>query len=162
MDRRRLLKLLFSLPWSHLFTSLGFAQELTVDISSLRSAWDALEFSLPTRGTLPGTDKSPQIPAVVIRLAGGMKTEDALFVASRICPHERCELLYFKDPNQLQQIFRVRAENPVLACPCHLSVFDLRQEGKVINGPAPRPPFRFRFRVQGNKLMILGLEEPGR
>lgn len=37
-------------------------------------------------------------------------------------------------------------------CPCHTSNFDL--EGKVIDGPAPRPLDRYLVKIEGNKLML--------
>lgn len=153
MDRRRVLKWLLSLPLSQILPFESRSGEITVDISALDRPWTALEFQFSVG------DKT--LPGIAIRTAGtdGQSEPESLFVASRVCPHERCELLYFKDTDQLLQIFRVKAENPVLACPCHLSVFDLGQGGKVINGPAPRPPLRLRYRVEGNKLTVLDLEK---
>ena len=156
MDRRQLLKILFSLPWASLFRSLGHAVEFTIDISSLDKPWSSLEFRFPAKGT---NEETVHVPGIAIRLPAEDKEQGSLFVASRICPHQACELLYFTDPNQVQEIFRIKIKNPVLACPCHLSVFDLSQDGKVLNGPAPRPPFRFRFSTAGKRLMVLDLEK---
>ncbi|MBI3680271.1 MAG: ubiquinol-cytochrome c reductase iron-sulfur subunit [Acidobacteria bacterium] len=37
-------------------------------------------------------------------------------------------------------------------CPCHTSNFDI--EGKVIDGPAPRPLDRYLVRIEGKKLFL--------
>jgi len=157
MNRRSLLKFFFLLPLPliKLLARWVEAAEVTLDLAPLEAPWSSLEFQFP-QAEGPRTS----IPAIAVRLPnnGMKKPEEAVFVASRVCPHEGCELLYFKDPAQALQIFRVPTENPVLGCPCHLSVFDLKQEGKVINGPAPRPPFRFGFRVEGKKLVVTDLK----
>jgi menaquinol-cytochrome c reductase iron-sulfur subunit len=37
-------------------------------------------------------------------------------------------------------------------CPCHNSVFSL--DGKVRQGPAPRPLDRYQIKIEGNKLLL--------
>jgi menaquinol-cytochrome c reductase iron-sulfur subunit len=37
-------------------------------------------------------------------------------------------------------------------CPCHNSVFSM--DGKVLDGPAPRPLDRYQAKVEGNKLLL--------
>jgi Rieske Fe-S protein len=62
------------------------------------------------------------------------------------------------------------ADNPLFACPCHLSVYDPLQtqevagaqiRGKVVSGPAPRPPRIFEYDIKGDKLVITQLEAGG-
>jgi menaquinol-cytochrome c reductase iron-sulfur subunit len=43
-------------------------------------------------------------------------------------------------------------EKDQFVCPCHNSLFSL--EGKVLDGPAPRPLDRYQTRLQGNELML--------
>lgn len=45
-------------------------------------------------------------------------------------------------------------------CPCHTSNFSL--EGKVLNGPAPRPLDRYQVKVQGTRVMIGPATQPGK
>lgn len=40
----------------------------------------------------------------------------------------------------------------VFLCPCHTSAFS--PEGKVLEGPAPRPLDRYDIKVEGNKLLL--------
>jgi quinol---cytochrome c reductase iron-sulfur subunit, bacillus type len=43
-------------------------------------------------------------------------------------------------------------EKDQFVCPCHNSLFSL--EGKVLDGPAPRPLDRYQTKLQGNELML--------
>jgi menaquinol-cytochrome c reductase iron-sulfur subunit len=43
-------------------------------------------------------------------------------------------------------------EKDQFVCPCHNSLFSV--EGKVLDGPAPRPLDRYQTRLQGNELML--------
>jgi menaquinol-cytochrome c reductase iron-sulfur subunit len=42
-------------------------------------------------------------------------------------------------------------------CPCHNSIFSL--DGKVIDGPAPRPLDRYASKVENNKLLLGPIKE---
>ncbi len=55
------------------------------------------------------------------------------------CPHLGC-------------IYHWEADQKDFKCPCHASVFGL--DGKVLDGPAPRPLDRYISRVEGGKLLI--------
>lgn len=63
-----------------------------------------------------------------------------------------------KDPAQVLRETTFEPPGPVLVCPCHASIFDLSDGGKVLFGPAPRPPDRFKFRIEGEKIVVTGLE----
>lgn len=51
--------------------------------------------------------------------------------------------------------YRWEENKKTFLCPCHTSNFDL--EGKVIDGPAPRPLDRYQVRVDGQKLLLGGI-----
>lgn len=44
-------------------------------------------------------------------------------------------------------------------CPCHNSLFST--EGRVLTGPAPRPLDRYDAKVEGSKLLLGRLRQPG-
>ncbi|MBL8175493.1 MAG: ubiquinol-cytochrome c reductase iron-sulfur subunit [Bryobacterales bacterium] len=48
--------------------------------------------------------------------------------------------------------FRYEEQKKTFLCPCHTSNFDM--DGKVIDGPAPRPLDRYQVKVDGNKLLL--------
>jgi Rieske Fe-S protein len=51
-----------------------------------------------------------------------------------------------------------------MACPCHLSVFDPAdrdQPGRVLSGPATRPPFYFVYEIKNGVLVITDAEPGG-
>lgn len=54
---------------------------------------------------------------------------------------------------------RVPLTAPVLACPCHRSAFDPAAAGKVLGGPAPRPPYRFSIRLAGPEAIVEDVEK---
>ena len=49
----------------------------------------------------------------------------------------------------------------MLVCTCHQSVFDPAEGGKVLGGPAPRPPWVLDFSVEKGKIVIKDLEPGG-
>lgn len=97
-----------------------------------------------------------KIPGFAVKLPSG-----DFAVYSRICPHLGCVFNYVRDPDEVAKGYNFRPDGPVFACPCHLSVFDIQQEGKVVSGPAPRPPRKFYYKVENNKLVISDLESGG-
>ena len=97
-----------------------------------------------------------QVPGFVVKLPNG---DFACY--SRICPHLGCVFNYVKEPEEVAKGYNFKPDGPVFACPCHLSVFDIQQKGKVVSGPAPRPPRKFDFKIENNKLIISDLESGG-
>lgn len=54
--------------------------------------------------------------------------------------------------------FRYEERKKTFLCPCHTSNFDL--DGKVLDGPAPRPLDRYDVKIEGNKLMLGQIRKP--
>ena len=53
--------------------------------------------------------------------------ENKWYASSLICPHNKCTVMYVPDVNMARDSFNVETSTPVLACPCHFSVFDPRK-----------------------------------
>ena len=113
-------------------------------IDKLKSPWDSVPFTF-------GSDN---IPGLIIRLPDGKLT-----VVSRICPHQKCFMDLLTDPIQVLRETTFEPPGPALVCPCHASVFDIQEGGKVLFGPAPRPPDRFQFQREGDRVVITGLDQ---
>ncbi len=174
MDRRRLLGYLLRagvlLPFS--FFKRGTARAAAVSsssqvaISQLSSPWSFVEVEFTKqikthRGLQPST-----FPGYIIKLPDvigkQLALKDNLYAISRICPHEGCVINFYKERDEVA--FEVQVEgfpNPMLVCPCHKSVFDPAQGGKVLSGPAPRPPWTFEFVVDRGRVIIKDLEPGG-
>lgn len=109
----------------------------------------------------PEQQEIRKIPAFMIRLQG-----DEIVAYSRLCPQRGCILNYRANPlncgchPELKRCCScaIEATNPVLTCPYHLSVFDLANDARVVEGPAPRPPRRFQLDRQGNSISVVSLE----
>lgn len=116
-------------------------------VADLGEPWSSVEFSFAAVEPVPG---------ILIRLPDG-----TLYAASRICTHQACTMVYNKNAKEVSDSYDVQVANPALTCPCHLSVFDPAKGGKVVGGPAPRPPQRFRIRVSGGNIFVDGLDAAG-
>jgi Rieske Fe-S protein len=97
-----------------------------------------------------------QIPGYIVKIPGG-----DVVAYSRICPHLGCIFNFVKDPAECAKGYNFKPGGPVFACPCHLSVYDIAQGGKVVSGPAPRPPRKFDIKKEGNDYKVLSLEAGG-
>jgi Rieske Fe-S protein len=129
--------------------------------------WTVKEFVYEQRNpeyTRQGAQIS-KIPGFVLRIPGKSADEYQFVAYSRICPHMGCIFHYVPDPHVATTGFNYTPPKgtPVFACPCHLSVFDPLQEGKVVSGPAPRPPRHFDFKVDesAKTLTVTSLEKGG-
>jgi Rieske Fe-S protein len=114
---------------------------VVVDQASVAKTWDAAEFNFKLDGE--------ELPGIVIKLA-----DERWYASSLICPHAKCTARYFSDVNVARDTFDVDVSNPVLGCPCHFSVFDVAQGGKVIHGPAPNPPLQLAAIVRDGKVVV--------
>ena len=96
------------------------------------------------------------IPGFIVNLPSGEKV-----AYSRICPHLGCIFNFVKDPEECLKGYNFKPQGPVFACPCHFSVYDIAQGGKVVSGPAPRPPRSFTLKTEGDKTIVQSLEAGG-
>lgn len=133
-------------------------ETVSFDLSLFPNPFDAHAFyftQINKEYTALGTQER-LIPGYAVKLPN-----DSFAVYSRICPHLGCVFNYVRDPDEVAKGYNFRPDGPVFACPCHLSVFDIQQEGKVVSGPAPRPPRKFEYKIENNKLVISDLEQGG-
>ncbi len=115
--------------------------------------------------------QSTKIPGFIVRLPEDQDNGQPDFiVVSRICPHMGCVFNFLPNAADVSA-YNYNADHPHFACPCHLSVFDplakqnigggVELRGKVVSGPAPRPPRMFTWAIEGNTLMITEAESGG-
>ncbi len=104
----------------------------------------------------PEGKESRPIPGFIVKLPSG-----DVVAYSRICPHLGCIFNFVKDPVECSKGYNFTPQGPVFACPCHLSVYDIANGGKVISGPAPRPPRHFDVKKEGDSYKVVSLEAGG-
>lgn len=118
-------------------------------------SWEKVEFSY--------TSGQQTYPGIVVRLPrkadAANNDPGEIYAACRICPHQACLFNYEMEYRKIGDMVGVTLENPVFFCRCHMSIFDPAQKGKVIFGPANRPPWRFSIRLEKNEMIIDGVEE---
>jgi menaquinol-cytochrome c reductase iron-sulfur subunit len=68
------------------------------------------------------------------------KNDDEVTIYSPLCTHLGCG-------------FRWEPEKQVFICPCHASVFDI--EGRVLEGPAPRPLDTLPVKIENGRLWTI-------
>jgi Rieske Fe-S protein len=145
MNRKTFLGLVGAFASTSLLSSLRRARAAP-EIAAPKSPWDATDFQCDLQ--------SKTLPGVAIRLP-----DHGLYVACRICPHQGCTFNYESNYKAVGDIVGKDFANPVLFCRCHMSVFDPTQNGRVLNGPSPRPPWLI-FANEGNgRLTILSAEK---
>jgi arsenite oxidase small subunit len=135
---------LVSLPMLAAVPRAPAAEEATlavIDQATLAEPWAAVEFTFELEGE--------RVPGIVIKLPG-----QRWYASSRICSHAKCIARYFSDVTVARDTFDVAAENPVLGCPCHFSVFDVANGGKVISGPAPSAPLQLSVEARDGKILV--------
>ena len=69
---------------------------------------------------------------------------DGVVAYTAICTHSGCEVIDWI------------AENQILSCPCHDSLFDPKDDGKVVDGPAPRMLPALPLKIVDGKLAVAG------
>ncbi len=128
---------------------------------------------------------SANVPGVVIRLPQKIKLpwswaaeinkpqfvgqENDLIVFSRICPHLGCIYNFVGNWKEVTAGYGgyvppEARKHALMACPCHLSIYDPAdptQPGKVLSGPAPRPPRTFLYEIRGEEIVVTDVEPGG-
>lgn len=147
-------------------------REVVFKLSDFPKEWDCLPFTYEQESkeyTFRHFQAS-MIPGYVVRLPGLDKGQPRFLVVNRICPHMGCVFNYLKEPAEAVAYNYPGATNPLFGCPCHLSVYDPLQTqdvegkqipGRVVSGPAPRPPRLFMYEIRGDMLAITSLEAGG-
>ncbi len=128
--------------------------------------------------------KAANVPGVVIRLPMKVNlpwawakdvgkhpalTESDIIVFSRICPHLGCIFNYVPNWKEVSAGYggyvpSQQRQHALMACPCHLSIYDPADDampGRVLSGPAPRPPRTFLYQIQGQNIVVTDVEAGG-
>lgn len=123
--------------------------------------WTAIPFLFHLRYVVfnPEQEDIRTVPGFAIRIG------DEIVAYSRRCPWLGCHLNFKAEmccgciENTVQKCnCAMIKSNPVLVCPNDHSTFDLLQDGKVVFGPARRPPRRFNVERTGDLITIKGLQ----
>jgi Rieske Fe-S protein len=96
-------------------------------------------------------------------------TDSDVIVFSRICPHLGCIYNYVPNFKEVTAGYGgymppPERQHALMACPCHLSIYDPADPnapGRVLSGPAPRPPRTFLFELQGDNIVVTDVEPGG-
>jgi len=148
-------------------------------LEELREPWSSKHFVFTQKYPqyTPELAKAFTVPGVAIKLPwklnfpgykGGKEPTD-IVIFSRICPHLGCIFNYV--PNWREVTAGYGGYMPpedrrhgLMACPCHLSIYDpadRERPGRVLSGPAPRPPFYFKYEIRGGVIVVTGAEPGG-
>lgn len=191
MDRRLFLKLVLSVPLLGalvLFVSPVFrylkptakpfpegmvgkpdapskVKDIRFALADFPEPWTVKEFVYEQKNPIYTKEGAQinKIPGFLLRIPGKDAADHQFVCYSRICPHMGCIFAYVPDPHEAAKGFNYTPPKgtPVFACPCHLSVFDPTQAGKVVSGPAPRGPRTFSFEITGSEIVITKMESGG-
>ncbi len=155
-------------------------------VTDLAAPWEFRYFVFAQRYPqyTPEGLRAANVPGVVIRLPQRMRLpwdwaaavgkpdlvgrESDIIAFSRICPHLGCIFNFVPNWREVTAGYGGYVPPPprrhaLMACPCHLSIFDPAdrdQPGRVLSGPAPRPPRSFLYVVEGDQIVITDVE-PG-
>ncbi len=150
-------------------------------LSELREPWSYKYFTFVQQYPqyTPEGFKNATVPGVVIRLprkvvlpwewAGEKRKESDIVAFSRICPHLGCIFNYVPEWKEITSGYGGYVPPPdrrhaLMGCPCHLSIYDPADPdvpGRVLSGPAPRPPRTFLFAVKEGDIVITDVEPGG-
>lgn len=145
---------------------------VTFNLADFPNVWSSVEFNFSQKSKEYTFQhfQTTRIPGYVVRLPDDAKGAHQFMAVSRICPHMGCVFNFLDDPKAVAAYNYPNAKNPMFACPCHLSVYDPLEfqdvsgkeiRGKVVSGPAPRPPREFAFNIVGEELVVTSVEQGG-
>jgi Rieske Fe-S protein len=128
-------------------TSLGmFAGNLWILVKSLwqdDAALPAMAIArvgeVPVKGAKVFRYPGPNDPCLLLRIG-----EDSHVAYSQKCTHLSCAVYPSADGNKLE-------------CPCHEGYFSVT-DGRVLQGPPPRPLPRVRLEKRGEELWAVGID----
>ena len=118
---------------------------------------------------LPRKIRMPWDWATGIGKAQFVGQESDIIVFSRICPHLGCIYNYVANWQEITAGYGGYRPPPdrrhaLMGCPCHLSIYDPgdpQQPGRVLSGPAPRPPRTFLYDIRGDQIIVTDVEPGG-
>jgi Rieske Fe-S protein len=96
---------------------------------------------LPVGGAKRFSYPGPDDHCLLVRYA-----EDRVVAYSQRCTHLSCAVVYDRSSQRL-------------ACPCHHGFFAI-EDGRVLQGPPPRPLPRVKLEQRGDLLVAVGMETP--
>ena len=99
----------------------------------------------------------------------GHDGETDIVLFQRICPHLGCIFNFIPDWHEVTAGYGGFVppkweQHSLMACPCHLSIYDPlypNDPGNVISGPAPRGARYFNFEIKGQDIIVNGMEIGG-
>jgi len=155
-------------------------------LSELRQPWDFKYFVFTQRYPqyTPQGFKAANVPGVVVRLPYKIRLplewaqtigkeprvrESDIIVFSRICPHLGCIYNYVPNYREITAGYGgyvppPQRQHALMGCPCHLSIYDPADRdvpGRVLSGPAPRPPRTFLFEIRDTDIVVTDVEPGG-
>jgi Rieske Fe-S protein len=155
-------------------------------VAELAKPWDFRYFVFTQRYPqyTPEGFKTQAVPGVIIRLPQRIRlpwdwvravgltpqfTESDVIAFSRICPHLGCIYNFVPEWREVTSGYGgyVPPENrrhALMACPCHLSIYDPADPampGRVLSGPAPRPPRTFFYKIEAGRILVERVEPGG-
>ncbi len=161
-------------------------QVIAATLSEVAKPWDFKYFVFTQRYAqyTPDQYKAASVPGLVVRLPypitlplGWAKdvgktpqvAESDIILFSRICPHLGCIYNYVSNYQEITAGYGgyrppEARKHALMGCPCHLSIYDPADKGvpgRVLSGPAPRPPRTFLFRIEGDKIIATDVEPGG-
>ena len=152
MNRKKFLNLFFTFFLGIiLLLKKNFSRAAAI-IAAPQKDWDSIDFSFLDY-------ENNELKGLAIKIPEKFKIKNDLYIVSKICPHQGCELGYEKNFNIVSDIIGKKLLNPVIFCRCHLSVFDPANNGQILNGPAPRSPWIFEYSLINNNLKIENIEK---